>query len=338
MLIEAFSAGKDPDRPEANEDRFVVLPGRAYAVIDGVTDRLGIAFDGRSGGRIAAETIQAELEADCTGAPAALLARLGAAIRAQYRRHGLGRRWREEPNVRFGATLALFRHREGFDEVLLVGDSGVRLDGRHVLQPTKALDAITAELRAQAWAVLRERCDLAQCHRLGRQVAFHGAGQGGVQGVLTGAELVAIGERAVAASAARFPSVPRGLIAALVRGGIVDGQHVHSNNARSVLGYSCLDGSAVPRSLVTVARVAAHQVELFTDGYFAHGAGFGVASWEAAADAVEREDPARVGRYACVKGSLGRVRADDRTYLGARLQFSASSRTPSVANLSAELT
>jgi hypothetical protein len=38
MLIEAFSEAKDPFAPHTNEDRLVILPGRAYAVIDGVTE------------------------------------------------------------------------------------------------------------------------------------------------------------------------------------------------------------------------------------------------------------------------------------------------------------
>ena len=37
MKIEAFSEGKNLDAPEANEDQFLVLPGRGYAVIDGAT-------------------------------------------------------------------------------------------------------------------------------------------------------------------------------------------------------------------------------------------------------------------------------------------------------------
>ena len=41
MHLQAFSAAKDPDRPEANEDRLVVVADRLYAVIDGVTDRTG---------------------------------------------------------------------------------------------------------------------------------------------------------------------------------------------------------------------------------------------------------------------------------------------------------
>ena len=44
MKIEAFSEGKNLDAPEANEDQFLVLPGRGYAVIDGATDISGRAL------------------------------------------------------------------------------------------------------------------------------------------------------------------------------------------------------------------------------------------------------------------------------------------------------
>jgi hypothetical protein len=57
-------------------------------------------------------------------------------------------------------------------------------------------------------------------------------------------------------------------------------------------------------------------LELFTDGYFAQPDGFGVIAWEAAADEVERVDPFKIGNYPSVKGSLGNIRTDDRTYVG----------------------
>jgi hypothetical protein len=35
--LEAFTLGKIVGQPEANEDSLVIVPGRGYAVIDGVT-------------------------------------------------------------------------------------------------------------------------------------------------------------------------------------------------------------------------------------------------------------------------------------------------------------
>ena len=50
MKIEAFSEGKKLDAPEANEDRFLILPGLGYAVIDGATDISGRLYYGKSTG------------------------------------------------------------------------------------------------------------------------------------------------------------------------------------------------------------------------------------------------------------------------------------------------
>src|SRR5260370_6553494 len=135
MRVEVYSAGKNPAAPDANEDRFVVLPGRAYAVIDGVTDRTGTFYEGRSSGRIAAELIQAALERTLAAAglpgpePEALLELVSGEIAAAYRRFGLLDQARLQPNLRFAATLALFCPRGDFDEVMLDGDSGIWLDG-----------------------------------------------------------------------------------------------------------------------------------------------------------------------------------------------------------------
>lgn len=329
MWIEAFSAGKNPAAPEANEDRFVVLPGRAYAVIDGVTDRAGVSYDGRSSGRIAAELIQSALErllcdAAADPAPLELIQTLSDEIAAAYRRHGLSDRAALEPNLRFGATLALFRHRPDCDELVLVGDSGIRLDGASLYQVEKPLDAITASLRIAAWRVLEQRTgDIATLTRLGRQIVFHGATQGidHLEGLLDAADLAGIADAAATHSASLFPDLPLDAITGLIAGGIVNGQFPHQNSATSLLGYSCIDGFEVPPELVTMQRFprgSVSTVELFSDGYFSQPDGFGVATWEDAADAVERIDPFKVGRYPSVKGSHGALRTDDRTYVGIR--------------------
>jgi len=58
MRIEAFSEGKNQDDPDANEDQLLILPGRGYAVIDGVTDITGRVFDGMRTGRLASRIVQ----------------------------------------------------------------------------------------------------------------------------------------------------------------------------------------------------------------------------------------------------------------------------------------
>lgn len=328
MRIEAFSAGRDPARPEANEDRFVVLPGRAYAVIDGVTDRVGARYDGMLAGQYGAVLVQRTLEdllgrRDAAVADArALIATLTASIAAAYERHGTLARARVDWNHRFSATLALVLERAEDLEILLIGDSGVRLGGTRDIRLDKDLDRITATLRRVAWAPIAARLsDPAMRERIARRVTWSGTAQdpAGLDDALDKGDLVAIHATALEICAAAMPHLPLAAIDGLLRGGIIHAQGPHQNDAQSPLGYSCLDGFPVPAHLVYHARLpraGIAAVELYTDGYFLPGDGFGIAAWERAADAVERDDPAKIGAHPSVKGSLPPVRADDRTYLG----------------------
>ena len=208
-----------------------------------------------------------------------------------------------------------------FLDVLLVGDSGIRLNGTKVLQMHKDLDLITALLRRSAWHRIAETVsDPLTRETLSRRVAFHGVAQDtGAFPVLL--DLAAIGAEAAAACRAALPHVGRADIDFLLGRGIVDGQGEFQNRTDSALGYACLDGLPVPDSLIRIARFARadiHQIELFTDGYFRPAPGFGIAAWEADFAATECEDPHKIGRFLSVKGSVPGRWSDDRTYLGVR--------------------
>src|SRR6185295_20206596 len=110
MRIEAFSQGKDPDRPDANEDRFLVLPGRGYAVIDGVTDRVGRRYDGMLAGQYGATLVEQALaerlgRRDLPDDARLLVPTLSEAIAKAYARHGTLERARADWNYRFATTL-----------------------------------------------------------------------------------------------------------------------------------------------------------------------------------------------------------------------------------------
>lgn len=328
MRIEAFSEGKDPAHPEANEDRFVVLPGRAYAVIDGVTDRLGTRYDGMLAGQYGAVLVKEALEEILgrrdhgVGDARDLVPRLTSVIAAAYARHGTLDAARADTNRRFSATLALVLERTDHLELLLIGDSGVRLGLSRDVRQDKDLDLVTANARHEAWAVIAPRtADFAARERLSRRVTWSGTRQDatGLEGVLDAADLLAIEAAAIAANAHALPHLPLPDIERLVRGGIINAQGGYQNNAGSILGYSCLDGFEVPLGFVhheRVPKVGIDAVELYSDGYFKGGEGFGIAAWERAFDDVEREDPAKIGAYRSVKGTIGAIKADDRTYLG----------------------
>src|SRR6185369_17606476 len=90
MRIEAFSEGKYLDDPDANEDQFLILPGRGYAVIDGVTDISGRVYEGMRTGRIASRVVQRAVAdfltdpASSEKTPEALIERASAVLRGEY--------------------------------------------------------------------------------------------------------------------------------------------------------------------------------------------------------------------------------------------------------------
>ena len=325
MRLEAFTEAREPARPESNEDALVVLPGRAFAVIDGVTDRNGTRYDGMLAGRYAARLAASALEAlFATGTSEAgqIVPALTEALQAAYRLHGIdlsASGW----GGRMCCTLALAILGDDWLDVVLVGDSGIRLNGVTVLQMRKDLDMITALLRRHAWAPIAARVsDAVERERLARQVVFHGTGQdaAALAPVLNAADLAAIGAAATTACRAALPHVPQAEIALLLERGIVEGQGLFQNRTDSVLGYACLDGFAVPGALMRIERLPLPQrIELFTDGYARPAAGFGVAAWEADFQATEREDPSKIGAFLSVKGSLPGRWSDDRTYLAVTL-------------------
>jgi hypothetical protein len=330
MQIEAFSKAKDPSAPHANEDRFIILPGRAYAVIDGVTDRLGTRYNGMLSGQYAATIVKQSLEYILSKPEGprdseAVIALLTQAIADAYRSHGMLETARTDWNQRFSATLALALVGDQTIEIALVGDSGIRINGNRILQVEKDLDRITATLRRQAWPLIGARTDdpVVQ-EKTSRRVTWFGTRQPveDLAGVLTPDDIASIEARAIAANIEALPHVPPREIEKLVRGGIVHAQGAYQNDASTILGYSSLDGFDVPPSLVHLERLPRHEIEtieLYTDGYFKPGEGFGVASWEEAFREVERDDPAKVTLFPSTKGSTATQWADDRTYVGVRL-------------------
>ncbi len=329
MRIEAFSQAKNPAAPETNEDALLILPGRAYAAIDGVSDRDGTRYDGVLAGRFASTLVRRRLEEMLGGSqacsPRAVVDELTVAIDDAYGSFGVRERVRTDWSGKIASTLALAMVDSAELRIVLVGDSGVRINGAQIVREDKDIDRITSLLRRAAWRAVKSRSDdPAVWEKVSRQVAFHGARQdaAAVAPWLDEAALAGIAAVANAECQAALPFLPAAAIANLVARGIVGGQGGHQNNAQSPLGYSCLDGFAIPDQFIrylTLPRAEVQTIELFTDGYFQPGDGFGVAEWEAAFHAAEAEDAAKVELYLSPRGSSGGNWADDRSYLGVML-------------------
>lgn len=324
MRIEAFSEGKNLDEPAANEDQLLILPGRGYAVIDGVTDITGRLFDGMRTGRLASRIVQqatAEFLTDPVAAdrrPEALIERASAALRAAYLRYGILDEVRAQPARRFGATLTVAADLGSAFRFIVVGDSGLRLNGTETVIVDSGLDLVTATLRQEAYRIVAEAGGGLDAQRgVGRACSFHGIGQAHRDMLpwLDAGRLAALRERSLARCRERFPQAPVADIESLLGQGI-SGQTRFQNNTASPFSYATLDGFDVAPSLLRVfdrPRTSVVSIELFTDGYFEPGATPDVAAWEASFAEVERVDPEKVGRYPSVKGSAGRMRTDDRT-------------------------
>ncbi|NDP42388.1 MAG: hypothetical protein GZ089_06690 [Aromatoleum sp.] len=324
MKIEAFSEGKNLDAPEANEDQFLVLPGRGYAVLDGVTDIGGTLYDGLRAGRLASQ-IASKAVAEILLDPAArelrperLIEHVSAAFQAAYVRYGMLEIARNDPARRFGATLTLAVDLGEAIRFVLIGDSGLRINGAEIFLNDTVLDLATASLRVEAHRLVADAGgDAEDCRRVGRACAFHGAARlhPETKPWLDEAKRRLLHERCLAWCGAHLPAIPEADVRRVLDTGI-DGQAHFQNNTISPLSYAVLDGFEIPQSLVRVIdrpRATIRSIELFTDGYFEPAATPALAEWEASFAEVERIDPEKIGRYPSVKGSTARMRTDDRT-------------------------
>ena len=335
--MEAFSLGKKFSAPHANEDSLVIMPNRGYAVIDGVTDRNGTRYDGMLSGQFASRAVQAAIEKFilAQGDPAQpelqfaggqhFIDYLGTAIHARYVANNALEAVTADWKLRGGCTVMAALIIGDRLEVVAVGDSGLRINGSDVLQVLKPLDDVTALMRRETWRFFEAQGrDLETCDRLAGFVTWQGTRHQPAGAETADAAVIAeIETRSLAACRAHLPSVPAAEIEALVHGGICYAQGDFQNVTAPVLGYGGLDGFAVPQRYVETRSYALAEIEtieLFSDGYFKLGDGFGIEAWERGFREVEAEDVHKIGRYMSTKGTTDIALTDDRTYLGIRLK------------------
>lgn len=335
--LEAFSLGKKFGHPETNEDSLVVMPNLGYAVIDGVTDRNGTRYDGMLSGQFASRAVKRAIETF-------LLAQgqhgqeenqfrggehfvdyLGKAIHAGYVANGALEAVEKDWKLRGGCTVMAALISGDRLEVVAVGDSGIRINGTDTLQVLKPLDDVTAILRRETWRYFEAQgMSVDERDRLAASMTWQGT-RNQPAGIATAdaAVIAAIEEKAMTACRQHLPDVPDAELLLLVQHGISHGQGNFQNVTDPILGYGGIDGFPVPPRYVETRSYPLAEIEtieLFSDGYFKPGAGFGVASWEAAFEEVETEDFHKIGRYMSTKGTTPTQLTDDRTYLGVRLK------------------
>jgi hypothetical protein len=335
--LEAFTRGKTFGQPETNEDSLVVMPGRGYAVIDGVTARNQTRYDGMLPGRFASSTVQRATEAYLLvqgqkdqpalqfAGGAHFVAHLTEAIRDAYAAQGVLDAVTADWRQRAGCTVMAALQVGDRLEVVAVGDSGIRINGTELVQPLKSLDDVTSTLRREAWKYFEALGRSArECEAFAGSMSWQGTRNQAPGSPTAAADVVAdVEARALAACRAHLPNVPEDELLLLIQHGIANGQGRFQNVTGLALAYGGIDGFPVPDLHIvtrTYRMVDVETIELFSDGYFKPGAGFGVASWEGAFAEVEAEDPHKIGTYPSTKGTTATALTDDRTYLGVKLR------------------
>ena len=335
--LEAFTLGKKFGHPEMNEDSLVIMPDMGYAVIDGVTDRNGTTYDGMLSGRFASRTVRRAIETFLLAqgrpgmenlhyrGPVEFIAYLNEAIRAGYEKNGALEKAQADWKLRGGCTVMLAFCLGERLEVVAVGDSGARFNGTDLFHVLKPLDDVTAILRSEAWDYFATHGHgEADCDRFSGALTWQGTKfQKSGSPTADAAAITEIKARALERCRRQLPQVPDWEFMELIHKGIAHGQGDFQNVTDRVLGYGGLDGFGVPERYIETRsyRLAdIDSIELFSDGYFLPGEEFGVASWEKAFQAVEREDPHKIGKFPSTKGTTKAMLTDDRSYLGVKLK------------------
>lgn len=316
MLIESCSIPKTRDLSRPGDDVLAVLPGRLYAVFDGVTDASGNQVQGMSPGRFAAGQAALTMMTHAMGpdrdsqTPAEWLVSMNLAIR-----QGLGKSW----SVRVGTTAAVVEDAGGDNlRFLIVGDSGIRINGHELIWLTKDVDLIYTAGRV---AIFRQ---LAASGLTGdaleartRQLVVAGL-SGAAHCGLAPSAVAAIVDDAQRSCAPRLKPDAVNLVADLLHAGIAGGQSAYCNRLGHSLGYAVLDGGQTRGpGLLSFSRPksSVHSIELFTDGYMSCPQGARVPDWEAEFFRVEAEDFTKTAAYASAKGSTSTTFSDDRSVL-----------------------
>ncbi len=317
MNIESFSASKYRDLSQPGDDVLVVLPQCLYAVFDGATDTAGVSVQGESPGRLAAR--QAALAmVRYASAPGHVPAPAQALMQAMNQSIARGLAVAVAGPVRAGTTVAMVEDAGDQLHFLIVGDSGIRINGGELLRMHKDVDLIYSAGRGAVFRLLQARGWAGDAlEQQTRQLVFKGLAQAD-PALLAASEVAQLLALAQAACAPRLQPDAIAQVPPLLLAGIAGGQYGYCNRTDHSLGYAVLDGTHTqgPDVLSLSRRKSeVHSIELFTDGYMSCPAGTSVQDWEAEFFRVEAEDFHKCGAFAGVKGSTSSQFSDDRSVL-----------------------
>ena len=176
MKIESCSTPKCRDLSQPGDDILVVLPQCLYAVFDGATDTSGVVVQGESPGRMAARQAAMAM-VRYASPPDHALGSAQDLMRAMNQSIASGLAAGARP-ARASTTVAMVEDAGDSLRFLIVGDSGIRINGTELLRINKDIDliytagrvAVLRQLQARGW---REDA----LERETRQLVFKGLAQ-----------------------------------------------------------------------------------------------------------------------------------------------------------------
>jgi len=314
--LEAISISKVKSGQALPDDVMVFEDGRLYGVFDGATSFNGKLINGLSPGRFAAwqcakfaqSYVQTVIPQEFNAHH--LLHRMSVQLA-----HDLYANACATGDAATTAALAL----DDGDKLqfLLVGDSGVRINGVEVIQMHKPIDHIFTAARVilmkNALQKKRDEEDWIALELQTRRSIAHG-----LIHVLNKTELDNLVDELTQALRGELPVDAHREIHALLAAGIGLGQPPYMNEKKHCLGFGVLNGDEVQGPDVFIfdrPRSSIHTLEFFTDGYMAPGAETKVKSWEQKWAEIESQDPYKTGSHPHIKCSTVDEYWDDRTVL-----------------------
>lgn len=312
MRIELLNQSKYRHGPRPGDDVPLVVPGVVFGVFDGATDALGTMVEGLSAGRLAALTVAAEMAAlaadpDARHMPVhEIVRRLTKTLRNRTAPLGLA--------IPPSTTVAVMLDCGTSWRFLLLGDTGIRINGSEVLCHNKLIDTVSTEARVRVFRLLRSRLGGGdEVEYATRRVIMLGLDTAISEQVLSEAKADALVEEVIQSTGL---DAHASVIDSFLRGGIKT--QFTFGNANGSLAFDTMNGTEVPlRDVIDQTRPKDEvaSVEIFTDGYPAMPKDVSPHAWEEAFAKAERRDYHKIETHAAVKGSTEAEYFDDRTVL-----------------------
>lgn len=313
IQLELFNRSKYRDGSAPGDDVPLVVPDVVYGVFDGATDPLGTVINGTAAGRLAAMTVAVEMATIARdprrrrASGAEIIAQLSSALKCCTDPLGL--------HVPPSTTIAVALDCGETWRFLLLGDSGLRLNGTEIYHRHKTIDHVSTVARVALFNIFKsQNDDLDAVEAMSRRGIFLGLRTAVCDGVLSLSRADAIIDEAIAATKLQTEA---DTVRRFLMGGIQT-QFEFGNTSDSLLGFETMNGTQITgRELQDFERPKTDvtHVELYTDGYPSTPADVSVAAWEENFQAAERSDFHKIGQFATVKGSTSTEFYDDRSVL-----------------------